>query len=67
MSTPTIDSPGSPARVFESVDAPADRDTLAELVADLRDVDLAAPPVVLPDFHHKRNMETPSSVAIATR
>jgi tRNA-splicing ligase RtcB (3'-phosphate/5'-hydroxy nucleic acid ligase) len=23
--------------------------------------------VVLPDFHHKRNMETPSSVAIATR
>ena len=67
MSTPTIDSPGRRARVFESIDAPADRDTLAELVADLRDVDLAAPPVVLPDFHHKRNMETPSSVAIATR
>jgi tRNA-splicing ligase RtcB (3'-phosphate/5'-hydroxy nucleic acid ligase) len=59
-------SPGS-ARVFESANAPADRNTLAELVADLRDVDLAAPPVVLPDFHHKRNMETPSSVAIATR
>ena len=29
--------------------------------------DLAAPPVVLPDFHHKSNMELPSSVAVATR
>ncbi len=28
--------------------------------------DLAAPPVVLPDFHHKSNMELPSSVAVAT-
>jgi len=28
---------------------------------------LAAPPVVLPDFHHKSNMELPSSVAVATR
>jgi tRNA-splicing ligase RtcB len=67
MSTPTVHAPDRGARVFESVAAPADRETLAELVADLRDVDLAAPPVVLPDFHHKRNMETPSSVAIATR
>jgi tRNA-splicing ligase RtcB len=30
-------------------------------------VDLAAPPVVLPDFHHKSTMELPSSVAVATR
>ena len=28
--------------------------------------DLAAPPVVLPDFHHKSKMELPSSVAVAT-
>jgi tRNA-splicing ligase RtcB len=67
MSTPTIEGLAPEARVFESADARADRETLADLVADLRDVDLAAPPVVLPDFHHKRNMETPSSVAIATR
>ena len=30
-------------------------------------MDLAAPPVVLPDFHHKHNIEMPSSIAIATR
>ncbi|HEU5306473.1 MAG TPA: RtcB family protein [Acidimicrobiia bacterium] len=62
-----MDGPARSARVFESSDARADRGTLADLVADLHDVDLAAPPVILPDFHHKRNMETPSSVAIATR
>jgi tRNA-splicing ligase RtcB len=67
MSIPTVDGPARSARVFESSDARADRGTLADLVADLHDVDLAAPPVILPDFHHKRNMETPSSVAIATR
>jgi tRNA-splicing ligase RtcB len=67
MTTTILDAVSRRARVFESVDAPANRETLADLVADLSDVDLAAPPVVLPDFHHKRNMETPSSVAIATR
>jgi tRNA-splicing ligase RtcB len=67
MTTISLDAMSRRARVFESVDAPANRDTLADLVADLHHVDLAAPPVVLPDFHHKRNMETPSSVAIATR
>jgi tRNA-splicing ligase RtcB len=67
MSSPFLDAPMDHARVFESAAAPANRDTLADLVADLEGVDLAAPPVVLPDFHHKRNMETPSSVAIATR
>jgi tRNA-splicing ligase RtcB len=59
--------PTTGARVFESDAAPADRATIEELVASLDGVDLAAPPVVLPDFHHKRNMETPSSVAVATR
>lgn len=45
---------------------PADREAL---VAVGRRVggDLAAPPVVLPDFHHKSKMELPSSVAVATR
>jgi tRNA-splicing ligase RtcB len=59
--------PVAGARVFESDAARADRSTVDELLASLRGVDLAAPPVVLPDFHHKRNMETPSSVAVATR
>lgn len=54
-------------RIFESDQAPSDPVTVEELTEDLHDVDLAAPPVVLPDFHRKRNMETPSSVAIATR
>jgi tRNA-splicing ligase RtcB len=54
-------------RIFESDQAPSDSVTVAELSNDLHDVDLAAPPVVLPDFHRKKNMETPSSVAIATR
>ena len=36
------------------------------MIAQTNDVDLAAPPVVLPDFHHKSNMEMPSSVAVAT-
>ena len=29
--------------------------------------DLAAAPVVLPDFHHKHDLEMPSSIAVATR
>jgi tRNA-splicing ligase RtcB len=60
-------SPGERVRVFESRDARADRDTLERLRDGLDDADLAAPAVVLPDFHHKSAMETPSSVAVATR
>lgn len=67
MNLTVINPEGPAARIFESADAPADRDTLSLLSRNLDDVDLAAPPVVLPDFHHKRNMETPSSVAVATR
>ncbi|MDQ1484438.1 MAG: hypothetical protein QOJ62_131 [Actinomycetota bacterium] len=54
-------------RIFDSDDAPADP-ALVDFVAEgIADVDLAAPAVVLPDFHHKSSMEMPSSIAIATR
>lgn len=54
-------------RVLDSELALADPGLLAAFTEATREVDLAAPPVVLPDFHHKRQMETPSSVAVATR
>jgi tRNA-splicing ligase RtcB len=53
-------------RVFDSPGAPAAPGALAGVRATVGDADLAAPPVVLPDFHHKANMELPSSVAVAT-
>jgi tRNA-splicing ligase RtcB len=64
--------PGGPAgptegpRVFDDPAVPADPEVLAELSTQVRGADLAAPPVVLPDFHHKSKMELPSSVAVAT-
>lgn len=61
-----LDPPLQPS-VFEGPRLIADRDVLARMADDVRDVDLAAPPVVLPDFHHKSKMEMPSSVAVATR
>jgi tRNA-splicing ligase RtcB len=54
-------------RVFDSAEAPADPFALAKLREGLADADLAAPPVVLPDFHHKDDKEMPSSIAVATR
>ena len=54
-------------RVFDNARCPASRAALADLRATVGGADLAAPPVVLPDFHHKSNMELPSSVAVATR
>src|SRR5690348_1688839 len=45
---------------------PADRATISALGHRVEGADLAAPPVVLPDFHHKSAMELPSSVAVAT-
>jgi RNA-splicing ligase RtcB len=54
------------ARVFDSEHAPADPAALSQLADGVADADLAAPPVVLPDFHHKHNMEMPSSIAVAT-
>ena len=57
---------GRRPRVFDGPGLPASPAILDELSAQVADADLAAPPVVLPDFHHKSNMELPSSVAVAT-
>ena len=57
---------GYAPRVFDSVDVPADPEVLETLARGVSAVDLAAPPVVLPDFHHKHDMEMPSSIAVAT-
>jgi tRNA-splicing ligase RtcB len=54
-------------RIFDSDDHPVRLDSLALLNRGIRDADLAAPPAVLPDFYHKRLMEMPSSIAVATR
>ena len=53
-------------RIFGSDDHRAIDRMLEVLGAELKDADLAAPPVVLPDFYHKHNMEMPSSIAVAT-
>jgi tRNA-splicing ligase RtcB len=58
---------GREPRVFDGPQLRADPAVLAALATQVLDVDLAAPPVVLPDFHHKSTMELPSSVAVATR
>jgi tRNA-splicing ligase RtcB (3'-phosphate/5'-hydroxy nucleic acid ligase) len=58
--------PGAPARVFDSHSAPADPDALSTLNNATSRIDLAASPVVLPDFHHKHDLEMPSSIAVAT-
>ena len=54
-------------RVFDNAEMPASESALADLRATVGGADLAAPPVVLPDFHHKATMEMPSSIAVATR
>jgi RNA-splicing ligase RtcB len=53
--------------VVDGPDLPADRHALDVLDDALRDVDLAAPAVVLPDFHLKGDKEIPSSIGVATR
>ncbi len=58
--------PGAPAQVFDSLDAPADPAALSTLNGATSHIDLAAAPVVLPDFHHKDDLEMPSSIAVAT-
>jgi RNA-splicing ligase RtcB len=56
-----------PSSVFDDPAAlPADPQGLAALGRQVGGAGLAAPPVVLPDFHHKSKMELPSSVAVAT-
>jgi tRNA-splicing ligase RtcB len=73
VGTSVIRTDGHPAgdasfvRLFQSPDAPADPAGIAALNAGALGADLAAPAVVLPDFHHKSNMEMPSSIAVATR
>lgn len=53
--------------VLDSMQIPADRALVERFALSTGDLDLAAPPVVLPDFHHKRAMEMPSSIVVATR
>jgi RNA-splicing ligase RtcB len=56
----------SDLRIFDSADVPADPVGLATLRRGVADVDLAAPAIVLPDFHLKGDKEMPSSIAVAT-
>jgi RNA-splicing ligase RtcB len=53
--------------VFDSPLSPADQSLIARLRDGTATADLAAAPVVLPDFHHKSKSEMPSSIAVATR
>ncbi|HEY2794936.1 MAG TPA: hypothetical protein VGJ28_21430, partial [Micromonosporaceae bacterium] len=62
-----IETAARDPRIFDGADLPVDPTVLARLRERTADADLAAPPVVLPDFHHKSNMELPSSVAVATK
>jgi RNA-splicing ligase RtcB len=54
-------------RVIDDDESPADANALAVLKQGVADADLAAPAVVLPDFHLKDDKEMPSSIAVATR
>jgi tRNA-splicing ligase RtcB len=54
-------------RIFASRDHLVNRESLAVLAEGVKGADLVVPPVVLPDFYHKHNMEMPSSIAVATR
>jgi tRNA-splicing ligase RtcB len=58
--------PSAAAHVFDSPDVPADPHALSVLTRATAQADLAAAPVVLPDFHHKDDLEMPSSIAVAT-
>jgi tRNA-splicing ligase RtcB len=64
---PTAEDPVEALTVFDSPDAVADPALLARLAEGVATADLAAPPVVLPDFCHKDKSEMPSSIAVATR
>lgn len=67
LAPPVLAAPAATPRVFDGPALPADPSVLHRLSMGAAGVDLAAPPVVLPDFHHKRKMEMPSSIAVATR
>lgn len=53
--------------IFDSAQTRADPDLVQKLTQRVDGMDLATPPVILPDFHHKQKVEMPSSIAIATR
>jgi tRNA-splicing ligase RtcB (3'-phosphate/5'-hydroxy nucleic acid ligase) len=59
-------NPRREVTIFDSPDAPAPAQALGALRDGLASADLAAPAVVLPDFHHKGDKEMPSSIAVAT-
>src|SRR6478735_11598352 len=74
--TTDMDPHATPTRLISSLGATvfeddtllaAKRDALSVVQSRVSNADLAAPPVVLPDFHHKSKMELPSSVAVATQ
>ena len=65
--TGVVPDRASRVRVIESPAVTADRAALRVLQDGVRNADLAAPPVALPDFHHKGDKEMPSSIAVATR
>jgi len=54
-------------RVFDAEDLRPDPIALQRLTDEVRDADLAAPAVVMPDFHQEADMEVPCSIAVATR
>lgn len=58
---------GQEFTVFDSDAMPADEKLLEQLNGGVNEIDLAASPVVLPDFCHKTKSEMPSSIAVATR
>ena len=62
-----VDEQAATVRVFESAASPADPVALRALRTAAAEVDLAAPAIVLPDFHFKHDKEMPSSIAVATR
>jgi tRNA-splicing ligase RtcB len=64
---PTAGGRDTGLTVFDSPEAAADPRLLARMVSGTASADLAAPPVVLPDFCHKEKSEMPSSIAVATR
>ena len=61
-----VTSPRRELTILDSSDAPAEPRAVSTLRDGVASADLAAPAVVLPDFHHKGDKEMPSSIAVAT-